>query len=199
MAAAPELNPDIFVTKLTSTGAYVWSHSYGADQTDEGKAIAVDRSGNVVVTGIRAGTGSITGGAAGDMFVAKYAAATGTQLWARAGGSGSYIDTGRSVTTDGSDNVIVTGSFQGTADFGGTSLTSAGGLDIFVAKYAATTGATQWLKSYGGILGDEGFGVATDAAGNVIVTGYFSDAVDFGGGALTSAGGFDAFVLKLTP
>jgi hypothetical protein len=199
MVNSGSTNPDVYVAKLTSTGAYVWSHSYGAFEIDEGRGIAVDSGGNVVVTGIRGGAGSITGGAAGDMFVAKYAAADGTQLWSRGGGNGTAIDTGRAVAVDSSDNVLVTGSFGGTADFGGTSLTSTGGLDIFVAKYAAATGATLWLKGYGGLLGDEGFGLAADAANNVIVTGYFSDVVNFGGGPLTSTGGFDTFVLKLTP
>ena len=38
-----------------------------------------------------------------------------------------------------------------------------------------------------------------DANNNVLVSGFFSDTVDFGGGSLTSAGGADAFVLKLGP
>ena len=41
--------------------------------------------------------------------------------------------------------------------------------------------------------------VAVDASGNVIVAGFFLGTVDFGGGALTSAGGSDIFVAKFGP
>jgi hypothetical protein len=202
------LNPsvwgNVFVGKLSAAGTHLWSWDVGnVDFEDVGNAIAVDGSGNVVVAGICRGTADFGGGAlqcdvVGDLFVAKYAATNGAHVWSRRGGS-PYTDTGMSVATDGSNDVIVTGSFENTANFGGTSLASFGGLDIFVAKYAATNGAHTWSKRFGGLLADEGYGVSIDAGGNAIVTGYFQDVVNFGGGALTSAGGFDAFVLKLTP
>jgi hypothetical protein len=40
-------------------------------------------------------------------------------------------------------------------------------------------------------------GVAVDSGSNVLVTGYFSGPVDFGGGSLASAGDHDIFVVKL--
>jgi hypothetical protein len=43
------------------------------------------------------------------------------------------------------------------------------------------------------------YGVTTDAAGNVLMTGYLQGSVDFGGGALPSQGGDDAFFVKLAP
>jgi hypothetical protein len=45
---------------------------------------------------------------------------------------------------------------------------------------------------------ENGFGVAVDGSGDVIVTGYFDDTVDFGGGPLSSAGGWDIFLVKFT-
>ena len=41
--------------------------------------------------------------------------------------------------------------------------------------------------------------MAVDGSNNLLVTGYFSDTVDFGGGpstALTSAGNYDGFLVK---
>jgi hypothetical protein len=47
---------------------------------------------------------------------------------------------------DGGGNVVVTGYFQGTVNFGGGSLTSAGGTDIFLFKYSAA-GAHVWSSA----------------------------------------------------
>jgi len=195
---------NVFIGKLSAGGAHLWSWGLGNfDGRDVGNGVAMDKSGNVVVAGTMQGPASFGGNVlqadtAGDMFVAKYAAANGAHVWSLRGGGPNY-DTGMGVTTDGSDNVVVTGSFTGTAGFGGTSLVSAGGQDIYVAKYAAATGAHLWSKGFGGLLDDGGLAVTADAGSNVIAVGDLEDVVNFGGGPLTSAGSFDAFVLKLTP
>ena len=52
-------------------------------------------------------------------------------------------------------------------------------------------------QRFGGPSTDRGYSVVADAAGNVYVTGYFAGSVDFGGGALVSAGNSaDIFVAK---
>src|SRR5207244_4370336 len=67
---------------------------------------------------------------------------------------------------------------------------------VFVSKYSPT-GATVWSKCLGGVLGGgAGRAVAVDSSGNVLVTGKFSGTVDFGTGALTSAGASSIFVAK---
>ncbi|MEN6494052.1 MAG: SdrD B-like domain-containing protein, partial [Thermoguttaceae bacterium] len=113
---------------------------------------------------------------------------------------GSNDDVAYSVATDTAGNAYVTGSFQGTVDFGGTSLTSNGGKDIFVAKYSST-GTLGWVKSVGGATADEGRSIALGSDGSIYVTGTFTGGVDFDPGTgtqtLTAAGGDDVFVLKL--
>jgi hypothetical protein len=67
------------------------------------------------------------------MFLAKYDP-DGNHLWSfRLGG----LDTENpeAVTSDPSGNIVLTGSFDGTMDFGGGNL--AGSDDVFVAKYDA--------------------------------------------------------------
>lgn len=44
-------NSDIFVAKYDSAGNLAWAHAFGAHYSDKGKGVAVDRFGNVFVTG----------------------------------------------------------------------------------------------------------------------------------------------------
>jgi hypothetical protein len=177
--------------------------------TVDSVSIKEDHNGNVVVVGRFGGTVNFGGGAltsAGDddIFVLKYDS-TGTFQWARR--FGSYgADKVTAVAIDSTDNIVVVGSFTATVDFGGTSLTSAGSTDIFVAKYGPT-GTLLWAKRFGGTAGEACNGVALDSAGNILITGYygyFGTALDFGGGPLPLPGGttamvMDVFVAKLTP
>jgi len=94
--------------------------------------------------------------------------------------------------------VVITGYIWGTVDFGGGPLTSAGGFDIFIAKFD-TNGQHLWSQCFGDGSNQDAYGIAIDGSGNVIVTGWFQGTVDFGGGALTSAGLDDIFVAKFDP
>jgi len=73
----------------------------------------------------------------------------------------------------------VTGSFSGTLQFAGTTLVSAGGLDIFLAKFGRS-GALRWIVQAGGAEDDSGLDLALDRAGNIFLTGGFTDAATFG-------------------
>jgi hypothetical protein len=133
-----------------------------------------------------------------DIFLATYTSG-GTPVWAKRFG-GVSEDQGNAVTLDGSGNVVMTGSFQGSADFAGGNLSaSASGRDVFVAKYTAA-GTHLWSHGYGDAFVDDiGNGVAVDAAGNVTVTGWFGNWINFGGGDLFSHGGPDGFLASFTP
>ena len=77
-----------------------------ANGDDSANAIALDSSGNVVVTGYSTGIGSDA-----DFYTAKYAAGDGALLWEqRSNGPANGSDGGASVKVDGSGNVVVTGS-----------------------------------------------------------------------------------------
>jgi hypothetical protein len=189
---------DIFVAKYSAGGVHQWSQRFGAAGTDWGQAIAVDDSSNVIVTGrywytVDFGGGNLVSAGSADIFVAKYTAG-GVHQWSKRFGNISR-DYGDGVAVDASGNVIIVGSFNSTVDFGGGNLVSAGGTDIFAAKYNAG-GVHQWSQRFGDTSGEEGHAVAVDASSNVIVTGYFTDTVDFGGGNLISAGITDIFVAK---
>ena len=141
-------------------------------------------------------------GAAEDLFIAKLDPA-GKLLWAqRFGGTGRDVGMGLDVGSDGS--VYVTGSFYGAMTVGNTTLASKGGKDAFVLKFDTDANAV-WARRMGGGDGsvssnfdDQGNGVTVTNDGSVYVTGDFRDTADFGSNNVSSAGGGDQFITKLS-
>jgi len=130
----------------------------------------------------------------GDMLVANNGSASSTIVrMANAGGTWSTIKTLTpsrdsavhiySLAADTTGNVYVTGTFKGTVNFGGTSLTSTPGAtapqyDLFTAKYGPNMTSLLWLKravstptstNYGG--GASTRAIAVDPLGNVWLSG----------------------------
>jgi hypothetical protein len=102
------------------------------------------------------------------------------------------------MTVDSAGSVYVAGFFEGTVDFGGGGLRSAGDKDIFVASYTAN-GRHRWSKRFGGPEEDEATDIFVEPGAGLVVTGRFSGTADFGvGGAVTSQGGHDVFVMRLS-
>ncbi|MDB5269479.1 MAG: hypothetical protein JWP58_2519 [Hymenobacter sp.] len=133
-----------------------------------------------------------------DGYVAKLvdAGSTGSFVWVNAFG-GSGFDIAQAIAVRGAD-VYVGGKFEGTAAFGATTLTSAGGTDGFVAKLvdAGTTSSVAWATAVGGTATHEVRAVAV-GSGGVYAAGQFSGTVGAGSTSLTSAGGVDGFMVKL--
>jgi len=190
---------DIFVLKLNSSGTFQWVNTYGGTSADVGEGITVDSSDNSYITGIFEetvdfGGGNVTSAGSADIFVLKLNS-SGTFQWVNTYG-GSAFDVGHDITVDSSGNSYITGYFEGTVDFGGGNVTSAGAADIFVLKLNSS-GTFQWVNIFGGTSTDVGVGIAVDSSDNSYITGSFLGTVDFGGGNVTSAGSDDIFVLKL--
>ncbi len=118
-------------------------------------------------------------------------------VWAQSAG-GTDDDYGSNVSTDAGGNVYITGFFYSDSiTFGSTILTNKGHHDIYLTKYDSN-GTVLWAKSAGGTDPDYAYSVATDAAGNVYLTGYFySPSITFGSTVLTNGGAFgDIFITK---
>jgi hypothetical protein len=124
--------------------------------------VRADHSGNIIVVGYFRGSvdlglgtvSSVGGSSMWDIFLAKYTA-QGAPLWLKTLGN-TRDDVAYSVAIDSKNDIIVTGCFSSTVDFGGTLLTSSGNLNIFVAKYSAS-GSHVWSKRFGGQGSDVGF------------------------------------------
>jgi hypothetical protein len=112
-------------------------------------------------------------------------------FWARNGG-GTGNEEGENLTTDSNGNVYVVGNNQNpTVTFGSITLT--GGY-YFIVKYNAG-GTEQWAK----VLEGYAYGVVTDNADNIYITGSYGGTKSFGSTTLTSAGESDVFIAKLDP
>jgi hypothetical protein len=202
---------DIYVSKLDSSGNLVWAKAMGGTADDNGLDITVDTFGNVYSSGIFQGSDAFGSeawtnlGLSWALYVSKLDR-DGNVAWFKviAGtGSPTFYPTGIAVDTSG--NVYTSGSFDDTVDFdpgaGIFNLTSAGGGDIYISKLDRS-GNLVWAASMGGALSDGAAGISLDPAGNIYSTGIFSDTVDFDPGPgtfdLTSAGGGDIYVLRLT-
>ena len=175
-------------------------------------SVKVDHASNVISVGyyrgtIDFGTGPISwaGGSIGDMFIAKFSP-QGAILWAK-GVGGAYDDAAQSVSIDSSDNIIVTGYFNSTVNFDGTTLTNSGGTDIFVAKFSPS-GSLTWVKSFGGVSQDWGRAVTVDtrinpntgrAYDDILLAASFAVSANFDGIILTCAYGTGMALAKLSP
>jgi hypothetical protein len=132
---------DIFVTKLDSSGNWLWAKKAGGTDYYEGCGIAVDASGNSYITGFFSdsatfGSTTLTSNGYCDIFIAKLDS-SGNWLWAQnAGGTGS--DWGHGIAVDAIGNSYVTGYFFSTAaTFGNITIYGSGTVyntDIFVVK-----------------------------------------------------------------
>lgn len=203
---------DSFVLKLDANANYVWASALAGTSETWTSDIAVDNVGNVYTAGTFSGTTDFKPGvgtsfatAVGsyDAFISKIDA-NGDFVWAETFG-GTGADEINGLALDSVGNVLVTGQFEGTADFdplgGVTNLTSLGREDIFVSKLDGN-GNLTWATSMGGTGSDFSNDIAIDSNDKVILAGSFQGMVDFdpgiGSTLLLSAGANDVFVAKLT-
>ncbi len=138
--------------KYNSAGVQQWLQSLNGIDTDQKNAGALDKNGNIYVTG----SGNFNVGSNYDYITLKYST-TGVQQWMKSyNGTGNATDHAYDIAVDDSSNVYVTGS----------SLNFNQQYEFVTIKYN-TSGVQQWLiTSPGG-----GHNIAVDSLRNVYVTG----------------------------
>lgn len=117
---------DVFISKLTSTGAVLWSRQYGTQEDDYGKSVALDKSGNPLV---------LTSG----LLLSKFAT-TGSSIWSKPIAAASAAESS-GVVLDGFGNVLVAGR---------TIVLPTGLADAFLNKYQVPEpSAMPWIAIAG--------------------------------------------------
>ncbi|HEY3351639.1 MAG TPA: SBBP repeat-containing protein [Polyangia bacterium] len=197
---------DAFVAKIAAAGSsLVWASYLGGSAREEATALAVDGAGMVYVAG---GTSSADfplqgaaqpayGGEAGDSFVAALDPTGASLSWSTFLGGGG-LDGAAAVALDGGGGLLVAG-FTSSTDLPGLGVCSGtlvGG--NYLARLGTGSGALEWSASVGGgatlrglvAAGADCYVAGDTAANDLPVPGGFQTA---------SAGGQDAFLLRLSP
>lgn len=189
---------DLVVVKLDHFGTPLWSKRWGDSSNQYATEMVVDAQGNPILLGriygaVDFGT-EITSKGAGDLLVVKLDG-DGNPVWTRVLGD-KDPDRAERVVVDADGDVIVTGTFTTTIDFGAGPWTSAGLRDAFVVELDGDTGEHIASLQIGGPGDDYGFGVDVTSDGGLVVAGRFGELIDLGG-ALTSAGETDIYFARL--
>jgi len=191
---------DIFIVKFNSDGNLLWVKQFGeALSFSTGNSIAVDASGNALVTGVIANTYS---------YIAK-CDTHGNVKWEKRIGHSSSLCTSTSIVTDPAGNVYTTGYFSTNSitnpvDFdpgpGIYNLSPDGNADAFVSKLNAD-GDFVMARQIGGVNLEQAFAIGFDVTGNILITGYFNGKCDFDPGPdvynMSAYGDEDIFITKL--
>jgi hypothetical protein len=155
----PGDNLDYCTIKYSSSGTRLLILKYNgpADSTDFATCIAIDNSGNIIVSG-----GSIGNDGSYDYCTIKYNNSGLVQWIQRYNGTTNGNDEVRKIAVDYSGNVYITGMSEG----------SGPGHDYCTIKYNSS-GIQQWVKRYDGTANnnDGALSIAVDNSGNVYVTG----------------------------
>jgi hypothetical protein len=202
---------DVFVARINSTGALVYATFVGGADIDQGRSIALDADGNVLVAGVSSSANfPVTPGAldaslngSSDGFLFKINGSTGQVVFSTYLG-GSSGDAIRGIAVDPGGSIVVAG-FTQSSDYPNTTgaydPTFNGAADGFVSWLSADGANITASTFFGGSGGDDVHGIALDAAGNVLITGQTgSPDLPVSGGAYqpTISGTGDAFVAKLS-
>ena len=175
---------DLVLVKDSPAGARLWTRQLGSARLERAYGVAIDPTGDIVVTGYTNGDldGGHVGNTADDVFVVKYDP-DGNREWLRQFGAPAVADRGYALATDAIGNIYVTGYTRG--NLAGT---NQGDKDVYVAKLDSS-GAQLWLQQFGSAGEDKGWGLATTGDG-FRLAGMTS-------GALGSAvGGLDGWVAR---
>ncbi len=205
---------DAFVARYSPSGSLVWVQRAGGVFHDEVGGVATTSDGGFFATGHFRAQASFGDGAApplltvagsllsADGFVARYNG-DGSIAWVRQFGGADGDDQGISVATSTDGSCFVTGTFTGAAAFGqGASqvvLNSAGGTDVFVARYDAA-GNLLWARRGGGAADDAARSISLLPGGAAVLCGAYSNIATFGDtaspGVVQALGLRDAFVAR---
>lgn len=190
---------DVYVARIGSNGTWAWVANVGTSGSEEARAIAVDGSGNGIVTGfytnaIAFGANNLPQGTERDIFVAKIDK-DGAWNWA-ARGFGAGNDEPNSIGVDNNGNAYVVGSFLDKVNFGNTELTSTADRNFFVARIT-NSGVWSWGRAATGNSTIEAGGISVSSTGVCCLSGSFYSNIIINNNTYNTLGESDIFVARI--
>jgi hypothetical protein len=201
--STPAGTTSTFTAELNASGEVIWAAAAGAATSGSvsGSECTADGTGGFVLAGDLAGTATFgsetvsTGAGETWSFIARYDAARSLQ-WVRTVRGSSSSARGLAFAQDQSGDLLATGHFSGSANFGGQLAKSSGETDAWLARLTSG-GVWRWIKHGGGMGGDYGRGIAATATGYAVTGSFRGSATPlFGAGTVNSVGGSDVYVAK---
>jgi hypothetical protein len=194
-------NGAMTLLQLSPQGTFVWAAYQSGSGSQRVHGLAVDSTGNSLVTGENAGSsifGSTTlvGSGASDVYVTKVDP-SGSFQWATGAGGAGY-DYGSSVHVDLAGGVHVTGVFNGPVTFGKTTLSSGVNSHLFLAELDSV-GAFKWATTTADSGNHCANDLALDSSADSFLTGYYQSALAVGSTTLINSGTADLFVVGADP
>ena len=219
MGCASIQNPgasDVFIVKLSSDdGSCAWSRAFGDGWDQSAFSVAVDAAQNIVLTGTFTGTldfgqptapltivdDPMVNGDFAEIFVARLDK-DGKPLGSRAIGDAPFnpAEITLGLTVDTSNDVLITGAFEGALAMTSEPIYNEGPLDLFLAKLTGDSLQSVWWHT----SGDKdkiqvGRQVVADASNNIYFGGYFASDIKLGGGVIKAGPDLDAFIAAIDP
>ena len=213
----------IFLIKYDPAGTPLWaqqSDSYPGTRLPtcppaaRSLGVQVDGAGHVSLTcmydfatgfgfgGLQPAAGSVPNGTAlaGKVYMARFSAATGAPqaLFPLLYSAPGLVYDQTLLTTPSGGTYLVANYVTALSFASGLALPAPASPDMLVAKYNAA-GQVEWARTFGGADWDEVTDAATDAAGNVYVSGSFRGSLRVGATTLAGAGAEDGYVVKYSP
>ena len=198
---------DVLVSKWSPDGVLQWAKTFGGPSLDQSFMIGPGPDGDLVLCGFSIGNATFGdktfAGGRGNAFVARITTA-GDVVWVKpvavAAAPGS-LAFGSECRADAAGDVIVAGSFRGSATIGTNTITADAAQEGFVAKLDST-GAFQWMThidahTAGTSIGPRALEVAADGE-TLIVGGTVRGSTTIGAVTHEASGDADGFVGTLS-
>ena len=189
---------DVFVAKFSgSTGLCQWAVKYDElVSNDFGQSVAIDGSNNIIIGGSVSGDVNFGGGnrsVSGQRGFVLALTSSGVYRWDKVF-SGTNNSITYAVAVDSSGDVVCTGLFDGTANFGNGNIAAPAVNSAFVVKLSFASGAWIWQQVYGSA---NAYGVACDPnTKDVIVVGTARTGCNFGSGSISNGSGASFYIVK---
>jgi len=194
----------VVLTKLSSTGAHVWTRSFPS--TNHSVSMRLAPNGDpVLVLGLREPLTVPGGTVPAGATVLRYDPA-GQPRWGRSFGSDLELSLHVGALDPATGDIWLGGQFRGSRSFGGPTFNStkvdAGqpseNNDVVLVRLSGD-GDHLWSTAFGGPGADTLGSIVVTPAGGLFVIGYFARSISLMGVDYTAGGTSDTFLLHMKP